>query len=270
MKSFIHYFIHIAVWLFIIYLISVTSVVHDPNIVMYYFIGVCMLIFLITLMYSKTTVINRYSLEYDNKDKQSKDIVFILLLVATFHLIRSFVDISQTMMFGYEILPNDKSILDDTGLYLPFFISGAILTPIIEEIVFRGYMYVLINRIFVAIQKKRKYTANPKVLNSIYIIVSSIVFCSLHFPDSFLHAIPYFTGGVLLSSLFIITKRIWVGMILHVVNNSAAALNLIYKHESILPLWQQITAIGISIFIGAVLLLNYSKIKKFVLRKPYV
>lgn len=269
MKKFFYYLIHVVAWFLIVFLMDSTSVVHDPKIVMFNFIGIGLNIFLLTLMYSKTTVVNTYSIEYENKGHQAKDLVYILLLVVTFHLFSSFIDVGRKMIVGDEILRNDKNILKDTGLYIPFFIRNAILTPVFEEIVFRGYMYILINRIFTAIQKKRKKPKfNQRKLNIIFVIISSLIFGLLHFPDSFINAIPYVTSGVLLSCLFIITKRIWVGMLLHAINNSGAALMLVYKHDSIMSLSEQMISISACIFIGVVILLNYTKIKKIILKTP--
>lgn len=82
----------------------------------------------------------------------------MLLLVAVFYLIDHLGTVSRVMMFGDNLLPNDKSLLNDMGLYIPFFVSGVILAPIIEETIFRGYMYALFNSIFNGITKIRKKT----------------------------------------------------------------------------------------------------------------
>lgn len=270
MNVFGYYLVHTAIWTAIVFLYAITMHVHNRNAVNLYFISSCVIIFLTVVMYSKTTATNKYSLEYNNKDKQSKDLVYMLLLVAVFYLIDHLGTVSRVMMFGDNLLPNDKSLLNDMGLYIPFFVSGVILAPIIEETIFRGYMYALFNSIFNGITKiRKKNKVNQTALNITYVIVSSALFSWLHIPNNIVSAIPYFISGVLFSCIFLITKRIWVGMILHSVNNSVAALGLVYKHENTMPLSQELISVIIAIVCLLVILKYYDKIKIMITSKPY-
>lgn len=262
--------IHVAIWITIIYLYLSNHDPHDKNEVLIWMTKNIVLIFLIILMYSKSTYVNKYTLEYQNKDNQSTDLIHIFFIIGAGFFLNMLINTIYTSFFGSNVLPNDKLIMKNAGLYIPLYISACIVTPIFEEIIFRGYFYVWTNDIVKHLSKKYhwfKFEKSEKrtVLIS-YIIISSTVFGALHKQADFFSFLTYMLFGVILAGIFILTKRIWPGMIFHAVNNTYALLSLVYIKNTETSDWFNNLLIGVATVAFPLLAMFYPKIKAYVLK----
>lgn len=103
-----------------------------------------------------------------------------------------------------EIFFNDKSF---GGLVLNLFMI-ALIPAIGEELVFRGILF----RIF------KKWIKNIHVT----VFVAAILFSAMHL--QFYGFLPRLVLGILFGYLFVITRSLWVPIIVHFINNGAAVL----------------------------------------------
>ncbi|PFW40427.1 CPBP family intramembrane metalloprotease [Bacillus anthracis] len=94
---------------------------------------------------------------------------------------------------------------------LVFAFSVALVAPIGEEIVHRG---VIQHGIF-----KNSWLG---------VLVSSAIFAGLHVSLLSLEAIPYFLLGIGLGCTYKLTGRLYVGIIMHMINNSLAVIAIYY------------------------------------------
>lgn len=102
--------------------------------------------------------------------------------------------------FGIEESLNEHLINKESLLIQ--LISGCLVTPIIEEIIFRG---MIIGRLF----KNKPY---------IGIVVSSVIFGLLHFSNIFL-APMFIISGLIFSISYYKTKKLEVSISMHIMTN---------------------------------------------------
>lgn len=268
-NRFLYFFFHFLIWGYIIYLYLTTNKVDSVDDVIKWLTTSIIFVFLMILMYSKSTISNPSTLEYQSKIKWKPDIVHIFIIILAGFLLNLLINNLYTSLFGNEILPNDKLIMKNVGLYIPFYISVCIVSPIFEEIVFRGYFYTLISditsdakiknekAIFIKKEKQIRYVS--------YIIISSTIFGLLHKQEDFYSFLTYALFGVILSIIFIITKKIWPGIILHVMNNTYAVIGLLYVKDEKLGSWLIDVSLIIALIIAVIMALQYPRIKEYVL-----
>ncbi|PFQ36900.1 CPBP family intramembrane metalloprotease [Bacillus cereus] len=94
---------------------------------------------------------------------------------------------------------------------LVFAFSVALVAPIGEEIVYRG---VIQHGIF-----KNSWLG---------VLVSSAIFAGVHVSLLSLEAIPYLLLGISLGCTYKLTGRLYVGIIMHMINNSVAVIAVYY------------------------------------------
>lgn len=122
--------------------------------------------------------------------------------------ILSYIPLSHILPGYVKVILEDKSIYTPAESAIPAaanlldFIMGAIMAPVVEEIVFRG---VLLNRFML------KWSVKTSV------IVSSLLFGILHFD-----LIGAFMFGAVMSMLYLKTKNLLVPVLCHALNNVAA------------------------------------------------
>lgn len=108
--------------------------------------------------------------------------------------------------------PNQVELESQVTLpILVFAFSVALVAPIGEEIVFRG---VIQHGIF-----KNSWLG---------VLVSSAVFAGIHVSLLSLESIPYFLLGIGLGCTYKLTGRLYVGIIMHMINNSIAVIAMYY------------------------------------------
>lgn len=268
-NRFLYFFFHFLSWGYIIYLYLTTNKVDNVDDVIKWLTNSIILIFFIILMYSKSTVSNPSTLEYQSKSKRKPDIVHIFIIILGGFLLNLLINNLYTSIFGNEILPNDKLIMKNIGLYIPFYIGVCIVSPIFEEIVFRGYFYTLISDITSDTKIKNEkviFIKKEKQIRFVsYIIISSTIFGLLHKQEDFYSFLTYALFGVILSIIFIITKRIWPGIILHVMNNTYAVIGLLYVKDEEFGSWLIDISLIIALIIAVIMAIQYPRIKEYVL-----
>ncbi|MEC4732912.1 CPBP family intramembrane metalloprotease [Staphylococcus aureus] len=115
----------------------------------------------------------------------------------------------------FHDVPTNEQELDRELQHMPLYMSIvtiAIIPAIVEEIVFRG---MIIRVVF------RKYLF-------IGLVVSSLVFASLHESDTWIGYLPYLYSGVIFGLIYLKTKRLEVVILIHFINNLSSLLILIW------------------------------------------
>jgi membrane protease YdiL (CAAX protease family) len=176
-------------------------------------------------------------------------LIWSVLLFAALFLLLPFLaelNIEITKWFGaYEQLTAAKLQADATLVtlfgeqtpqsnYVWALIVIGILTGVAEELAFRGFLLRHLIR-----------TTGKKWLA---IITSGIVFALLHF--NYLQMIPLIAFGIALGMIFVITKSVWIGIVLHASNN---IINITWLHQGSFPKWMEESTILITV--PAILLL---------------
>ncbi|HDG4044192.1 TPA: CPBP family intramembrane metalloprotease [Staphylococcus aureus] len=113
----------------------------------------------------------------------------------------------------HDVPTNEQELdreLQHTPLYMSI-VTIAIIPAIVEEIVFRG---MIIRVVF------RKHLF-------IGLVVSSLVFASLHESDTWIGYLPYLYSGVIFGLIYLKTKRLEVVILIHFINNLSSLLILI-------------------------------------------
>lgn len=99
----------------------------------------------------------------------------------------------------------DRSQVSTTFDIIAGFLQVAILTPFVEEVVFRGYLFGELVRY--------------KMPTPLIIIITGLLFGALHYPPLVV-AVDIALIGVLLAFLRHKTGNIWTGLALHIIINS--------------------------------------------------
>ncbi|HCY1003959.1 TPA: CPBP family intramembrane metalloprotease [Staphylococcus aureus] len=114
----------------------------------------------------------------------------------------------------HDVPTNEQELdreLQHTPLYMSI-VTIAIIPAIVEEIVFRG---MIIRVVF------RKHLF-------IGLVVSSLVFASLHESDTWIGYLAYLYSGVIFGLIYLKTKRLEVVILIHFINNLSSLLILIW------------------------------------------
>ncbi|KAF1296485.1 CAAX protease [Enterococcus sp. JM4C] len=140
----------------------------------------------------------------------------IKFIIAAFIFARLVVYLlSIVMMFqGSESTKNDQAIIEMTKLISPVlsFIMISFAAPIMEEIVFRGGIIGLLFK-------------NYPIVG---VIISSLLFGSVHQSDNFISFLIYTTIGFVLSYSYYKTKCLEVSISIHFLNNLIGGLAILF------------------------------------------
>lgn len=151
------------------------------------------LIYLFTTLYERT--------EYDNIrviKKSSKGVDPLAIFTGVMLLFA----ISITLWPLENHLPSDERVFGDGAWTL---ITVVIISPIVEEIIFRGRLYNLLT-----------HTTSPFWAA----VLSSLVFATIHLEPVII--IGGFLSGMLFSYMYLLKRSIILPIILHICNNSIA------------------------------------------------
>lgn len=121
--------------------------------------------------------------------------------------------ISFSMLMG-PAQPDNQVALNQIGASGSplFYLMVAVVAPIIEEIIFRGY---LVNLVLVK---------DTKLNRLISILIGGLVFGLLHEPHFSLFFVVYGGMGVILTAVYIYTKDLRYSIVVHIVNNVLSIL----------------------------------------------
>lgn len=259
---------HALVWTMILSLYLVTGETEGINNIYVWFTGVLIMLGLIIVMYAKSTVSNRHSFELQTYSKKKIDIVQCFTLIIIAFLLMIIVKQLYVVLIGNEDFANDELIKEHIGLLIPFFITSCIASPIIEEIIFRGYGYMLVSDVTSAICKKFKLKYYERYIKfSTFIILPSLIFGMIHKQDNVLSLLTYVFSGVMFSLLFLMTKRIWVSILAHAINNSFAALQMVYVEKiDNGNEWVIIGYLSFVVVLGVLIYIGYPRIKRYFMK----
>lgn len=107
-------------------------------------------------------------------------------------------------------------------------IIGGIQAPILEEVLFRGFLFITTSSLFCVFKGKLR---NVIAVNVIFGIVSSLLFGLMHgvswgklfnenvIETDFIHLAPYLIAGIIYSTLYLCTKTIIAPITAHMLNN---------------------------------------------------
>ncbi|PTJ36429.1 CPBP family intramembrane glutamic endopeptidase [Staphylococcus simulans] len=114
-------------------------------------------------------------------------------------------------------------------------IDGVIVAPVIEEVLFRGVLYFGAYMLIKELKKMKKWKfsnkTNQYITATLFILVSSFLFSSVHLSQSFLMSLPYLFFGITLAIIFVITKNLLITIIIHVLNNLFSFFSFFQSNE---------------------------------------
>lgn len=190
-----------------------------------------------------------FKFELIKSKKYHVDLLWSASLFLSLFLLLPFLaelNIEITKWFGaYESLNAAKLASDETltqlfgvekpqSNYIWALIIIGILTGVAEEFAFRGFLL--------------RHLIRTTGKTWIAIITSGIVFALLHF--NYLQMIPLIAFGIALGMIFVITKSVWLGIVLHASNN---IINITWLHQGSFPKWMEESTVLITV--PAILLL---------------
>ncbi|MBF0795186.1 CPBP family intramembrane glutamic endopeptidase [Mammaliicoccus lentus] len=267
MAKWIYYLVSLLVWLILINM-YVVLIDYNENYVLLWSIVNISIVVCIWLMYYKTTIYNRFAMEQRMNRKHLdavQSVLFILIGVLCVFIKKDV----WNLLTNYSTTFNDKNIEQNAGLQVADFISNAMVSPIIEEVVFRGYFFILAFVISIGIikliNKKRTKPITNKITFrlaiSIY-IVGAIIFALCHGVQNVSEFALYFSSGLMYSVLFIITKRLYIVIAIHMLNNTMATMDMLYVDGNNQTSWYNVFSYLLGITIIIVVLVFYPKIKR--------
>lgn len=266
MAKWIYYLVSLLVWLILIDM-YVVLIDYNENYVLLWSIVNISIVVCIWLMYYKTTIYNRFAMERMNRKHLDavQSVLFILIGVLCVFIKKDV----WNLLTNYSTTFNDKNIEQNAGLQVADFISNAMVSPIIEEVVFRGYFFILAFVISIGIikliNKKRTKPITNKITFrlaiSIY-IVGAIIFALCHGVQNVSEFALYFSSGLMYCVLFIITKRLYITIAVHMLNNTIATMEMLYVDGHNQTSWYNVFNYLLGITIIIVVLVFYPKIKR--------
>lgn len=262
----IYYLVNLFVWIILIDMYAELTD-YDENYVLLWSIVNISIVVCIWLMYYKTTIYNGFAMERMNRKHLDavQSVLFILIGVLCVFIKKDV----WNLLTNYSTTFNDKNIEQNAGLQVADFISNAMVSPIIEEVVFRGYFFILAfvisKGIIKLINKKRTKPITNKITFrlaiSIY-IVGAIIFALCHGVQNVSEFALYFSSGLMYSVLFIITKRLYIVIAIHMLNNTMATMDMLYVDGNNQTSWYNVFSYLLGITIIIVVLVFYPKIKR--------
>ena len=139
-------------------------------------------------------------------------------------------------MVSQTILPdvdskNQKAVNHylDGNSWLESIGNVGILSPIVEEVIFRGLLLFLISSIglWIVSTFKNNLTLNIRRYTSIiFIATSSLLFGVAHVVrgGDYNHIYPYLLSGFVFSTIYILTKTLYVSIFVHMIGNTIAVM----------------------------------------------
>ncbi|OJG69375.1 hypothetical protein RV11_GL002875 [Enterococcus phoeniculicola] len=142
-----------------------------------------------------------------------KNVKFILLAFVIARVVVYGLSVLM-MLQGENSTKNDDAIIEMTKLISPIlsFIMVSIAAPITEEIVFRGGIIGLLFKDYPIAG----------------IIISSLIFGSIHLSTNFISFLIYTSIGFVLSYSYYKTKRLEVSISIHFLNNLIGGLAILF------------------------------------------
>ena len=156
---------------------------------------------------------------------------YIIIFSVYGFLINSVSSRIYTGIFGF---PKNEQRLNEKQHMFEMDISNGIKAPIVEEILFRGLLFLTIVSLFYVLNgKSRRFSKTT--INIMFVILSTVIFGLMHgvnwgrlfaegiIETDFRHTIPYLVAGLIYSLLYMVTKTLFAPIIAHMLNNLSAS-----------------------------------------------
>ncbi|MDN8674490.1 CPBP family intramembrane metalloprotease [Staphylococcus aureus] len=160
----------------------------------------------------------------------SKSLVIVSVALICILLIYHFQNIFGLYAESENEMKLDQKISGNKESLHYLFVDMVIVAPVIEEITLRGVVYYYIKEACKSVIKwntwKIKNSFINHTFNILFVIISTSLFTFIHSWDSYIEAIPYFSMGIVLSLVLIITKNILNTICIHMLNNFFAFLDV--------------------------------------------
>ncbi|HHO6498352.1 TPA: lysostaphin resistance A-like protein [Staphylococcus aureus] len=184
----------------------------------YWLFGVILSTIVALLIYKSFYMPKGYKVKMDNKS-------FVIVLLGLIFLKSGGWLISW--LNNFKEPQNQKiweSIWADSQDQLHYYvIDSVVVAPVIEEVLFRGILFFALYKLIKELEKLEKWKFSDKTNQYItvilFIIVSGLLFSSVHLSQSFLTSLPYLFAGVTLAIIFVITKNLLITITIHALSN---------------------------------------------------
>lgn len=150
------------------------------------------------------------------------------------------------ILFSFSDSKNQKAVetyLDKKSI-LEAEINVGILTPIVEEIIFRGLLLMVISGIGLIIAYNFKKEDSLKIQKGAtisFVIISTILFGFAHVASGdYSKILPYLISGFVFSFSYVITKTLYLPILIHMIGNTFSTMS--YYDDSI-AYWLQVLMI---------------------------
>lgn len=170
--------------------------------------------------------------------KKLNIVKLILNIIVSILIVRFIWIVWQHIVTLLNYSPEDT----EESISIIFYIYGIIIAPILEEIIFRGYILKIL-------KKYGTYTA---------IILSSIMFGLFH--GTFIQAIPCIFIGIVFSTLAVKYKSILPSIIVHIITNFMSFITI--SNEMLLTTIKVIIIVLSVVVIIYLIIINFKKIKE--------
>lgn len=211
----------------------------------YIYISVIAIIIFIYLKFSKW-IINKNIINknyFKNKKLRFKD----NFVVMTFALIglQFIPNFLPTQTENQKLIVKEEKDVD----VITNLIGGSVTPAIIEEICFRGIIYLIIlisSSFMINFNRKCKYLAI-----TYFLIFSSLLFGYFHvaMSNDYKNMAVYIVNGIIFTIVFILTKNIWWTMAVHGIGNAFGILNRANYQEHIEKIFEYMIILSICILI---------------------
>ncbi|EHT3670517.1 CPBP family intramembrane metalloprotease [Staphylococcus pseudintermedius] len=201
-----------------------------------------------------------YKVKLDNKS-------FIIVLLSLIFLKSSGILISWVNNFNepqnQKVLENIWSNNQESLHY--YVIESVIVAPVIEEVLFRGVLFFAAYMLIKELKNMKKWKfsnkTNQYITATLFILVSSFLFSSMHLSQSFLMSLPYLFFGITLAIIFVITKNLLITITIHVLNNLLSFFNFFQSHAKQENILTQEYILLLSLLLISTIIFFFNKIK---------
>ncbi|MBO0377047.1 CPBP family intramembrane glutamic endopeptidase [Staphylococcus warneri] len=217
-------------------------------------------------LYRKMIAFNPYALENmkPNQIDWFKKILYIICGTTSLYMIATIRD----LLTNGQVVTNDERVKDAVYVDVPDYLLRAFTTPIIEELLFRGYLYIvaylLAKWLSKTLNKQYKISPTSKRVVIIYVALN-IIFALLHGVMDMGEFVVFFLSGVVYVSLYLMTKRLIVPIAVHMLNNTMAFVTLMYPNYVTDKSWIDVIVSAIILIILTVIIFYYEKLKEIYL-----
>ncbi|MDK9847697.1 CPBP family intramembrane metalloprotease [Staphylococcus equorum] len=206
---------------FIILVINESSSYHKDSNLNFWIFGIITSTIITLLAYKNFYMLDNFRLELNNKDFMNVIIGVLILKTGGWFI---------SWLNNFDKPLNQKvweSIWKTEKDHLHYYIvDSSIASPVIEEFIFRGLVFFAVYKSIQQLKRAKFWNFKDKTNNiitaTIFLVISSLFFSSVHLSNSFLTMLPYLFAGIVFGLFYIITKNLMITILIHAMNNFTA------------------------------------------------